>query len=294
VAFACVFLAGCSAGTLPGAADPDPEGPSVDATSTTGGIRGVVVDEAIRPLAGVEVQVLGTGKNATSDADGLFAVSGLLQASYVVEASHLLYGSAQQAVQVLAGVRDPPLVRFQLVRNERAEPYTETLKFDGFIACSANAVVLLSEECGEGFPTPAGRIGQQANSRVHFDFSVSGADIQGMVVEQAWEATSDAGRGFYTILFANYTCDSALGYCGGDYAHVMEGESPLRGALDLEAIDTFGVAPGLLMSVYTYASPATMPAGVVLNQPYQTFVTNFYGRPAPDDWSFVRGDPPPF
>ncbi|HJQ93251.1 MAG TPA: carboxypeptidase-like regulatory domain-containing protein [Candidatus Thermoplasmatota archaeon] len=327
--FGAFLIAGCgSGGDTPG--DGDGDGPEVDATATTGGIRGVVVDDAIRPIAGASVVVLGTGKNATTDEAGLFTVSGLLAASYVVEASHPLYGATQQSVEVRAGVRDPPAVKFQLTRTILEDPYMQVTKFDGFIVCSVGGSVFASEECGEGVgvpcdvPVPPGceRVGGQGNNVVQYDFFVDGPFVRTLVIEQVWNPNSEATGSFYTVAPAtNWTCDPA---CGGNLLGDMAGPSPLLSRLEVAngtvipnelnlqpggtTRDEVAVTADTKFSTFTWpqwgacdgltgptSDPAcTTQANYAANQPFQLFVTAFYYLPAPEGWSFVAGDQNPF
>lgn len=299
-------LAGCSAGgdtpEEQAADDLAGDAPEVEVTETTGGIRGVVVDEAVRPIKGARVEVTGTDKAFTTDESGLFAFSGLEEGTYFVKASHPLYGAVQQEAEVRAGVADPKPLKFLLPRVIEETPFVETLKYEGFIVCSTNAVLplvggVLSEECGEGVgvpcvapPAPCGRVGGQSNNNVQFDFSV-GPGAKTIVVEQVWEPTSDAGKAFYTPVSLDWVCDPL---CGGQTFLEMQGVSPLLGRIDNSTIDSLNLTSGQTISTFTWASPDTTPIGVVLNQQYTIFVNTFYFLPAPADWSFVRGDPKPF
>src|SRR5688572_33036463 len=100
---ALLALAGCSGDAGgPAAEGLGAQASTVEATATTGGIRGVVVDDAVRPIAGAEVKVQGSDKTTTSDSSGLFTISGLEAGTYVVLASHPLYDQVQQTVPVEA------------------------------------------------------------------------------------------------------------------------------------------------------------------------------------------------
>lgn len=261
--------------------------PKVEATSTTGGIRGVVVDDRITPVKDAVIEVSGVNKTVKSDAEGLFAVSGLEEGTYFLKVTHGLYAPAQQSVEVVAGEDEPPLTKVQLIRTVFADPYSETLKYEGFIVCSANVVIALSEECGEGAGVPGvGRVGGQGNNNVQYDFTL-GAGVATMVVEQVWEATSETGRAFYSPISTNWSCDPV---CDGNTFACLEGESPLYVAVPAESFPE-DYEPGQTVSVFTWASRET--TGVLLNQKYETFVTNFYYLPAPEGWSFVQGTAAP-
>jgi hypothetical protein len=243
----------------------------------------------------------------TTDAGGLFAISGLQAGAYIVKASHPFYDEVQQTVDVVAGVADPPAVKLLLTRVVFENPYLQTLKYDGFIVCSANILVALSEECGEGVGVPeeecfmgtcapvpvigGQRVGGQGNNQVQFDFTV-GPGLQTLIVEQVWEATSEAGQEFYSPIATEWSCDPV---CGGNVFSEMEGASPLYAAVDSETLASLNITPDqTLISVFTWSSAQTNPVGVVLNQPYQVFVTSFHHLPAPEGWSFVAGSPNPF
>lgn len=309
---ACLLLAafalsGCSGGGSPEdepGQDLAEDAPEIEVTETTGGIRGVVVDDAIRPIKGATVEVMGTGKTMTTDETGLFAFSGLLAGPYFVKAGHPLYDVQQQNVEVVAGVADPAPVKFLLTRVILQNPYYTTLKFDGFIVCSTNvgapgAGYLLSEECGEGVGVecvdpnvPCGRVGGQGNNFVQFDFVVESDQAKSLIVEQVWEPTSEAGKGLYSPVSLNWFCDPV---CGGDTFLTIDGESPTYGYAGNATLADLELTTNTTISVFTWASPAgTTGASLTLNQPYQEFVTISYFLPLPEGWSFVKGDPDPF
>jgi hypothetical protein len=246
-------LAGCS--SSPSGAGSDDGGlgsgaigspKEVQATSTTGGIRGVVVDQAVRPIKGATVTVSGNGvaKDATTDAGGTFSVSGLPAGTYLLKSSHSLYDSAQQSVEVKAGVKNPPIVKVLLTQKAFAKPYMVTSLFKGFIVCSIGAGIVASEECGEGvglpcLPSPADqapffchRFGGQGDNKVLHDFYVDGPFVRSIIVEQVWTPNSDKTGQFYTVAPAtNWTCDPG---CGGNQLGDMTGSSPLLSRIEVK------------------------------------------------------------
>lgn len=317
-----VFLAGCS-GNSGGGEDvagsfEDEEAPEVQVTETTGGIRGVVVDDAIRPIKGAAIELLGgdAPQKTETNEGGLFAISGLKAGTYLVKASHPLYDIQQVSAEVQAGVKEPTPLKVLLTRQVFENPYMETLTFDGFIVCSANVVLpllggLLSEECGEGVGSPrttcdiighpncvanpvmpGQRIGGQGTNNVQYDFTVANGGIKTIIVEQVWKPTSEAGKAFYTPVSTEWSC---VPFCGGKRIVLMEGPSPLLGRIDEEKIVDLNLTPAeTLITTFTWASPETTPVGATLNQAYKVFVSNFYYVPAPEAWSFIAGSPDPF
>lgn len=293
--FAVALLAGCTGGEGGPEGTGTSEPPAVEATDTTGGIRGVVVDDRIVPIEGALVEVIGTTHSLTTLADGMFVFSGLEPGAYSVRASHGLYSTEQQTTQVVAGESDPPALKILLVRTVFAEPYLQTHKYDGFIVCSVNTIGLLSEECGEGVGVPGvGRVGGQSNNNVQFDVPIddSGLAIKSIVFEKSWEATSEAGNELYTPIGTEWVCDPT---CSWNAFGEMNGPSPqyLWAGPDQFGEDS-AVKPGAVLTMFTWAGSFEDPAGVALNQQYEDFMTISYHLPLPEGWSFVAGDADPF
>jgi hypothetical protein len=297
---AAVLLAGCSGGGGGGDGGDGGLGTvgEVEATATTGGIRGFVVDQKIVPIKGASVTVVPGDRSAETDEGGAFVFSGLEPGTYFVKASHPLHETQQQSVEVVAGVSDPAPVKFQLVRVISQDPYYVTLKFEGYIVCSINTAGALSEECGEGAgvpcqaPPPYGcqRLGGQDNNLIQFDFQVE-PGAAGIVFETVWEPTSEAGKELYVPVGTNWVCDPG---CSWDDVTEMQGASPLHAQIGPEEIESKGIVPGVNVTMFVWAGSFEEPAGVTLNQPFTDFATIFYYIPPPDGWSFVRGDAPPY
>src|ERR1051325_10998784 len=94
-------LAGCAGGGGRGGTGTTGSGgpvPTLTASSTTGVIRAVVVDEGIRPPAGANVSVLqGSSvlRTATTGADGFAGFEGLAAGSYFLRAAKRGYADVQ-------------------------------------------------------------------------------------------------------------------------------------------------------------------------------------------------------
>lgn len=141
-------LAGCSAGggSNGGTTDGD-----LDVTTETGGIRGVVVNQAIQPIAGVVVTMTG-GKNATTAEDGAFTFTGLEAGDYFISAGKAGYRPAQVAAAVVAGEADPAVVRILLEAIATATPYLEINKLDGYYECGF-ALFFITDSCDFAYRT---------------------------------------------------------------------------------------------------------------------------------------------
>ncbi|HJQ93088.1 MAG TPA: carboxypeptidase-like regulatory domain-containing protein [Candidatus Thermoplasmatota archaeon] len=142
-----VTLAGCSSD----GGDPDEGEPEVDfdaleleATATTGVIRGIVVDDAIRPLANVTVALRGGGAEASAatTAAGSFGFDGLQPGTYFLTASKPGYFEAQGSADVVAGVEEPPVVKLLLAADVANLPYSVLHKWDGFLECGLSVIAL--------------------------------------------------------------------------------------------------------------------------------------------------------
>ncbi|MGB1586705.1 MAG: carboxypeptidase-like regulatory domain-containing protein [Thermoplasmatota archaeon] len=298
-----VALAGCAeeAGTGTGPDDGDPG--SVAATDTTGGIRGVVVDQAIVPIVGADITIASTGEATQTDDNGNFVISGLDPGTYFLTVSHPLYDVVQQSVDVEAGVETPAPVKIQLTRVILDDPYASTTAYKGFIFCSMNVVGAYAEECGEGLGYPCNvpetvfgcgdRIGKNDNNRPGQEWFVDSSFARSMAVEQIWdpslEVSASGGGQFRTFVSINWVCDP---FCGDDHRFgVAIMNSPLHFMVTQEMLEAVEFDTETRFTSFTYA--ADNP-GVILEQNYDQFVTVSYGLPLPEGWSYINGDANPF
>jgi len=188
-AVALVLLAGCTSG---GGTDGPSEDPTDDlgleSTETTGILRGIVVDEAVRPLVDVLVSLTGPGgqENTTTTDDGAFGFDGLEPGTYFVAASKAGFGSVQQSAEVVAGVDEPPLVRFQLPVDVATRPFFEAFVFDGFMQCSVSVVAVGFAACST-LPAAVGT----DNFDVTHELSRSPDWLQSEMIWDSTQAVSD-------------------------------------------------------------------------------------------------------
>lgn len=244
-------------------------------------LAGVVVDQAIRPLGGVRIDVTDAGLEATTDDDGAFQLP-VPVGAHLLELSHPAFALLRQEVDVPAtGVRGLVL-RFTATAAEA--PYSTVAKYEGFIVCSLGLSVVFSEECGEGVGTPLGRFGKQDNNAIRYDFQPESPSLKSVVLDMTWEPTSEAGRELLVLFATNWTCDPA---CDGDRIGTAQGPAPLLLRSDAEALSTRLQDPAVVFSTYTLARNDVSQANVVLNQRFQLFVSQFYREGAPDGYSFI-------
>jgi hypothetical protein len=293
--FAVIAL--LAASVLSGCASPSDDAPSEDgptfddlglqATSSTGVIRGVVVDDAIRPIAGAKVTLLGESpREAVTTDQGVFGFDGLPAATYFLKVHKLGYSDAQQSADVVAGVADPPIVKVQLVADASSTPYHESYVFDGFIECSGSFVVVGAAVCS----IPNVLLEQnvtQDNFGVFYDLSGKPTWMQS---EMVWQSTQALGSAM-NLQYA-WDCGETL-LC----EHEVSGPSPLLLTADAEAIDTINggdYEEQLFVRAFNEGLAETSGLlGLTLQQRFTVYTHVFYGYEPPADWRFSSGQPVP-
>jgi hypothetical protein len=303
-----LLLAGCSGGDPKTAADDadDFKDLGVAPTATTGVILGVVVDASISPIEGAKVQANGAGAavEATSDAEGRFAFGDLQPGTYLLKITHLLYTPAQTSTEVVAGEADPAVTRIQLERLFTQDPYSETLKFEGFIACGFNAGTVapcvtdftqLAPPCGGGCaPELRTIMGDQR------DYLTSiGPGWQTLVIEMTWKPSAQATSPAMGFVVSHPNRTGATHRFGE-----AEGPNPIRWQADVgeEAEGNSGEDPKMipaegwpdLLVFSNVRADDSAPAAVTVQQKFTIFQNNFYFGTVPEGWSFIAGDKPPF
>lgn len=222
---------------------------------TRGHIAGVVVDQAIRPVAGAKVHLPGLDLTRTTDRDGAFGFVDLYPGPYFITINATGFYPAEAVLQV----KEDEFTRAKVVLSPipPPEPYHVTQKFDGFADVTAiqGDPFLLTGFCGT----------------CSFDFYVDRPNLQSVVVE----AVMDSGgqqEGFYHELRAYDCCEY---YSQGD------GPNPLVQEvkdIDLGKGDRFDL----------FVQPESFPAPET-SRHFEVFVTAFYNQPAPTGWSIVGG-----
>jgi hypothetical protein len=289
-------LAGCSDG---GGGKDDPTFDELDlqVTDTTGLVRGVVVDDAIRPLANATVtlrQPEGRPDLTTRTPDtGIFAFDELPAGTYFLFVARLGYITAQTSADVVAGVREPEIIKVVLAPDRSfVAPFYEQFVFDGFIECSTGAAA------GGGYAyLSACSSSEELFPNDHFnDAQIVSGYPDWVQAEMVWESTQALSQS----LAHNFH------YPDGDETDgqkdlSVEGTSPLINTMDnatakeyLEGLDfEEGSNLTLRQRIFTRATDGTGPA-LTLQQRFTVYVTIFYGYVPPTDWKFIEsGEVPP-
>jgi hypothetical protein len=171
---------------------PTDAAPEVEVTSTTGGIRGVVVDDSITPVEGANIFLPTTGDSALTDAEGGFAFSRLEPGTYFIQATRFGYSDVQASVVVEAGIEKPPSVRIQMPKLDVGEPFDNTLKFDGFYEC-AFSLFFITDSCDmaartahdEGSPTP-----RHVQNNINTAFYTMEGSTLALIQEGFWDTSA--------------------------------------------------------------------------------------------------------
>ena len=327
--FLVALLAGsaASAGCAGKAAD---DGATADGQSTSpagvGSILGVVVDDAVRPLAEANVTANGPSGtlNATTDAAGEFRFDGLAAGVYIVEVRKPLYISHQQAVTVVESA-EPDTTRFLLTFEASSVPYANLYKVEGFYECGAYPMRICSNVniatsvvlCAYNPALCLGNVTQDRS--LFFQWVEPGLDF--LQTEMSWEPTTDTGTEL-GLLIGGGTEEELRGGANLPAYNGSYGPSPIMlrvsnhegvpnwctentGNEDCESPDVLnrsriGVERALLVQVdmgptYRVADSCGVPdvqevqpcgTGFNAQQPYTLFITTFYGYEPPVDWLF--------
>jgi hypothetical protein len=305
-AVALLLLAGCSGGpSKDPVKDADFTDLGLDATATTGVIRGVVVDDAVRPLAGVAVTARGgdggAEQAATTTAEGTFGFDGLAPGTYFVKASKAGFRDAQQSVDVVAGVAEPPIVKVQIAPDPALRPYFEAYTFEGFLECGVTGVFVGVALClAPNLVT--GENVTNDHTQVTYDLARTPTWVQ---TEMVWESTQETGD----ELSLEY---SWTGDCGLLCDWEVNGTSPLLLQANQTTIDGIGLGAGngLYIRVFNDDLEATDPhvrectpipdpvlgatwctgagVGVTVEQKFDHYTHVFYGYVPPADWRFTE------
>ena len=300
---ALLLLAGCSDD---GTGEPEADFTALEltATETVGVIRGLVVDEAIRPVAGAEVAAKGPDgatASTTTNGEGLFGFE-VAPGTWFLSVSRAGYLPAQASADVVAGVAEPPVTKVLLAVDVENLPYVEAYVFDGYLECGVT-----TPPVGVAVCFAAGSL-LNDNTQVTYPYSGNATWMQ---TEMVWESTQALGDEL--ALMYSYSAGCGL-YCD----HEVDGTSPLL----LQANETMtqaimdGSDGGLYIRVFNSDLDETDPGldsvctpvpdpvlgntwclangvGLTIEQRFAHYTHIFYGYSPDPAWRFTSGDPVP-
>jgi len=273
----------------------------LEATATTGVIRGVVVDAAIRPLpdAQVSVQVSNGTVETTTNGEGMFGFSKIEPGTYFVKVSKKGYTPAQSSAEVTAGVDNPPAVKFILEIDLENLAYAVEYSWNGFIECSTTYLAL----CAVPNDGPEivcivsmGNVclGNVTNDDFIHNFAID-KPPQWVQSEMVWDTTQTLSDRMW--LWHSYANED--GVFQGSIKSVT-GPSPLKIASnETEAGEVSLGAPNMLtIRIFSGDVEGTTPPicvlfcngpGVAIQQEFQVFTHVFYNYVPSEEWRFSDG-----
>lgn len=276
-------LAGCAEDTTSQPLNSDEEAFSEfegDVSDTTGLIRGLVLDPAIVPIAGVTVTIQSLGLETVTNEDGAFFFGDLDAGTYFLEANKVGYFPVQQSANVQAGVERPEIVKFQLVEDLANQPLIASFQYDGFLQCSFTLVLVGFNACGLGEI-----VGQPLdNPLVVHDVAPNGTFVQ---TEMVWRSTQSLGD--------QLSLQYSWGTCGTLYCdHGETGTSPIIISADEELLATMlsdpANEPGLMIRVFGTEASAAEGAGLgaTIDQSFTHYTHVFYAFLPDEGWTFIE------
>lgn len=314
ILLAVVPLAGCAGGGSDDPVDDDPTtGLDLEATETTGIIRGVVVDVTVTPLAGVNVSIPAKGMATQTNDNGAFGFADLEPGTYFLTISKAGYTTQQKDVEVVAGVDDPPLARVQLAPDTSfLAPYFETFVLEGYIQCGLTTSAVAIAVCS----VPNECLGLCAGTNFTEDkfaqFIPLAANPLHIQHELIWDSTQSTGNMMNLAMRSSTEEQHRDGSYGADIGPNVIGTSPLVGILnrtyigelasDEDPIVLGADGVGLAPAVFTGGMEGTAPCvpeespafggfcafanGVTIQQRFTLYTHVFYGYEPPVDWRF--------
>lgn len=280
-----------------GCAGNDADAAGGDAGPTAGLLEGVVVDDAIRPVAGARVELDGGLANATTEADGLFRFPEVAPGAHVVRA--LKPGYADAVTQVIVAASEPtPLVKLVLVVDASSLPYATMASIEGFIECGL-AFPPSYHFAACGGPNVASLIACSAT-----DGAVCLGNVTGdryivvewleqvptfLAIEVVWTPTQALGDTLWVL--AQSSTPEQLEMVSASTHNDTSGPSPLYVSMDPQMVADSGIGRDAYFMSQVFAECTEgVPAcgGAVVQQRFTMYLATFYGFQPPTEWRFTQ------
>lgn len=276
-------VAGC------GGRDAVPAGVPVDADgSALPNLEGFVVDDAIRPMEGVLVRILFSDVNATTDAQGHYAIHQptFLAEDVLLSAAAPGYQPRTQQVQ-LSGHRSTRM-DFRLEPDPYQSPRIEVLSQTIGLGCQVTLALgpLPGARCDP--PSTDSLLPVPQTKVWPIDTTVG---LAGAVLDIHWDPQTDLSERLHATLRG-----PVAGCCAGGSDQVgskgevhadVTGSSPLRLELPEEAARAFPRWTALWLEVRLPESQGTPPLSFSLSQSVDAYATLFYVDPAPPGYTLA-------
>jgi hypothetical protein len=280
--FALVTLAGCAGKAPAPPADSIASGAQqldLQATATTGVIRGVVVDDAIRPIDNATVTLQGTPPQTTKTNNlGAFGFDGLAAGSYFVQVHKRGFQDTQSSADVVAGVKDPAVVKILLAVKPGSLPSYDVFHFAGFLEC--NFVIPFFFFPCEVPGTPASNPMPVGNDDFSATYNMTG-NISWIHTSLIWQPTEAVGTELYMNIGTPQT--EIVGYTGGPSPQVV----------DVSGKDLDQFQNGALV-IEVSGNGEQGLAGAEVEQGFDAYIVVFHNFEPPAGYAFYKdGEPTP-
>lgn len=254
-------------------------------------LAGFVVDEAIRPMAGVTVRILLTNVTTVTDEDGHYAIwrPTYLAETVLLSAAAPGYVPRTQQVQVSGHVSTR--MDFRLEPDPYQVAHVEVLDQRGSLGCQVHAAL-------PGAPAPLAYACDPPNASldgIEFPKTYAAWDIgtnvglAGAVVQLHWDAETALTQTLHATLFAPVVGCCELGDDTGSKGEVIAdvtGTSPMRFEVPEDKARAFPNWSALRLEV-RLPEGQQAPASVSREQAFDAYASLFYVDPAPPGYSLA-------
>lgn len=276
---AVLVLAGCT--QAPAVPPGVPVGASGEALPT---VEGVVVDEAIRPVANATVRLLGTTLETRTDGDGHYALTRSTPRAEAALVTALAAGYLARTQQTqLSGVTSTTM-NFVLEADAATVAHQEVLKQTDVLECQTRTALVPSTQptqCAVEVPIHTGDPPPPPNIWVINPTP----GFAGAVLELHWEARTELSRHLHVLVRGPV----AGGFQGdtGEVLAEVTGPSPLRLEVPEATARALPRWTALHLEVALPDSQGPAPASWAYDQVYDAYATLFYVDPAPPGYTLA-------
>jgi hypothetical protein len=232
-------------------------------SATTGGIAGVIVDETIAPVAGINVSIEGLQTSAISSEQGVYQFEDIAPGVYFVSFTGPDHLPSQQSAEVEAGAVTK--LRTQLAIDPAPKPYHNTLKFDWFDSAGQPLVDFAWDLFR---PSGAPTLCDACEWTLESD-----APVETFVLEAFWEDSVSPPDGPSRFYWSLEPTEDSGAYESDYFAN--------PGYLMLEGNPWGAYQDFFLMMAYD-------ETWLAVDQSAEVFVTMFYHGEAPDGFSIAE------
>jgi hypothetical protein len=266
--FLVTALAGCVQSDGTPSDTPGGVGPAAELEQDKGGIEGVVVDDSLSPVGGVQIALLSVDPPAESRTDetGAFRIVNVEPGKHELVVQKLGYESAAKVVTVEAD--QMAQVQVTLMPIAVAEPRTEYLIGEGYFACGAYILGVLTwgnlHAC------------VWDNHQPRYVFEADRDELMGVMQEIVWEQTSAlTAEKLITSLQYKPVCDP---FCEAEESWEGKNDpSPVRSYIELDKWAPKAEEDPIPLASMTFPGGDGPELVIVFQQRITHYITIFYG-----------------